>query len=438
MTATAHSSPFPAAATARALASRPLELREARQRRDSLKSLLRTEQAAMAEFLVALADFDRRRGWEALGHASLFAFLRVELRLSNSAAFYRMSAARLLQRFPRLAEPLGEGRLCLSTTSELAKVLTEENLAEVAPRFFGLSAREAQELVAELQPRQAPATRVVVTRLDPRSDPSRSEQAGSQPLLAPPAVARISVALIPTAQAPELSLHPTVVPLPQLLTSEVANGGGERPHAPRDETEPLTADLRRLHITVSRQLLTKLVAAQSGLGHAIPGATMDQVIDAALDLLLEKQARARGLVKKPRAVASAQPAMAAVGLSATGTAAPEDHERPQLPHGNSSVARPEGRAIRRDGPRDAIPAAVRRAVWTRDGGRCCWPLDGGGRCGSTHRLELDHVVPWAEWGGKTEGNLRVVCRAHNRLAARRWFGEEWMRRYAGGGGQGSG
>ena len=47
-----------------------------------LKVLLRKEQAAMADFLVALADFDRRRGWATLGHASLFAFLHVELGLS--------------------------------------------------------------------------------------------------------------------------------------------------------------------------------------------------------------------------------------------------------------------------------------------------------------------------------------------------------------------
>ena len=54
---------------------------------------------------------------------------------------------------------------CLSTIAELAKVLTEENRFVVVPRFFGLSAREAQELVAELQPREVPSTRMVVTRV---------------------------------------------------------------------------------------------------------------------------------------------------------------------------------------------------------------------------------------------------------------------------------
>jgi len=123
-----------AAASNHGAASPSLELLEARQLRDALKLLLRREQAAMAELLVALADFDKRRGWEPLGHASLFAFLVVELGLSKSAAYYRRSAAELLQDFPEVIEPLREGKLCLSTLGELAKVLTEENRAVITPR----------------------------------------------------------------------------------------------------------------------------------------------------------------------------------------------------------------------------------------------------------------------------------------------------------------
>ncbi len=84
-----------------------------------------------------------------------------------------------------------------------------------------------------------------------------------------------------------------------------------------------------------------------------------------------------------------------------------------------------------------MPAAVRHAVWERDGDRCTWPLDGGGCCGSTHRLELDHIIPWAEWGPSTVENLRVVCR-HNTLAARQAFGEAVIWRYLRGGTRSSG
>jgi hypothetical protein len=374
----------------------------------------------MAEFLVALSDFDRRRGWEPLGHASLFAFLLADLRLSRSASYYRRSAAELLQRFPEVIEPLRDGRLCLSTVGELAKVLTEKNRSLVLPRFFGLASREAQELVAELQPRPVPSTRMVVTG------------AMSRPAVA---VARSTLPQLSLASAPPANAPPNVVPLSQIPTSGLANGGdaepgGDRPVSMRDEIEPLTADIRRVHFNVGKRVVQKLEAARDGLSHSIRGATMEQVLEAALDLLLEKQARARGQVKRPRAVQPAPTATAPATVGTTGRLGPSSS--------SSSVARPEGRANRRTGPREAIPAAVRRAVWARDGGRCTWPIDGGGCCGSTHRLELDHLLPWAEWGPSTVENLRVVCGRHNALAARQTYGARCMKRYRRASSQGAG
>ena len=79
--------------------------------------------------------------------------------------------------------------------------------------------------------------------------------------------------------------------------------------------------------------------------------------------------------------------------------------------------------------RETIPAAVRREVWERDQGRCTWPLDSGGCCGSMHRLELDHIIPWARFGEPKTDKLRVVYATLNRLAARQAFGPRWMARY---------
>jgi hypothetical protein len=172
----------------------------------------------------------------------------------------------------------------------------------------------------------------------------------------------------------------------------------------RDEVEPLTADLRRLHPTVTARLLKKIAAARDGFSNSLTNATTGQVLEAALDLLLEKQARARGQVKRPRTTAKAAPATGQVPPH------PPRHRRP--------------------GPRAAIPAAVKREVWARDGGRCTWPLDGGGCCGSTHRLELDHIVPWAKGGEATVANLRVVCAAHDAAAARMAFRVQVVARYA--------
>src|SRR6202521_4365657 len=156
------------------------------------------------------------------------------------------------------------------------------------------------------------------------------------------------------------------------------------PAARPDEIEPLTADLRRFHTTVSKRFLAKLAAARDALSHSHPGADTEAVLEAALDLLLAANDKKKGLVKKPRAA-------------------------PTRPSAS---------------PRH-IPAEGKRAVWTRDGGRCQWPVASGGVCGSTRRLELDHVVPVARGGASTTANLRVTCRFHNQYAARQAFGA-WM------------
>jgi hypothetical protein len=422
-----HAPPTPssAAASTHGAASPSIELLEARQLRDALKLLLRKEQAAMAEFLVALADFDRSRGWEVLGHASLFAFLVVELGLSTSSTYWRKSAAELLQDFPELEQPLRQGRLCLTTMAELAKVLTEENKEAVLPRFLGISSREAKEVVAELQPREAPPLRAVVTTM-------------------PPAISRPSSAILASARrsaeselrmdwpqrdAPD-DTDPASFRAPEMEMTHPA-----RVAAPRNDVEPLTADLRRLHITVSRQFLTKLDAARDGLSRTIPGATMEQVLEAALDLLLKKQARARGQVRGLRTAAPVPVPSATVTATATVTMEAAAHPASESPRSvdvgaEQPLVLTEPPPPRREGPRGHVPAAVRRAVWERDGDRCTWPLDGGGVCGSTHRLEIDHIVPWARFSEPTVENLRVVCHAHNTLAARQVFGARCVERYA--------
>ena len=225
----------------------------------------------MADFLVALADFDRRRGWEALGHASLFAFLHVELKLPGSSSFWRMSTARLLQRFPDLEQLLRQGQLCLTTMAKLAKVLTAENRDSVLPRFLGISSRDAKELVAGLQPRPSPPMRTVVTPLAP----ARRREA---------ALSLLSMASLPApvesggpgglggsavlgdrpdvaSQMASRHTDPESLWAPKTEVAKAAHPARVEPR--RDDVYPLTAELSRLSTTVSRRFLQKLKTARS-------------------------------------------------------------------------------------------------------------------------------------------------------------------------------
>jgi hypothetical protein len=248
-----------------------------------LADLLRREHGSMADFLLALADFDRERRWEDLGYASLFDFLHRELHVSRGAAFYRSSAARLIQAYPEVAGAFRDGRLCITSVAELAKVLTPENRADVLPRFFHASKREAAAIAAELRPVPVPPRRDVVTALVPTATPTPT------PTATPTATATAT----PTATATEEG------PIPAAVVQPVGLGVAAIAARRRDDVAALGAELCRLHITVSRAFVDKLEAARHALSHARPGATTEDVLDAALDLVLAARDRRRGLLKRP-------------------------------------------------------------------------------------------------------------------------------------------
>jgi hypothetical protein len=276
------------------------------------------------------------------------------------------------------------GRLCLSTIVEVAKVLTSENRGEVLPRFFGLSRREAEALAAAIRPVEDPPRRDVVTPVGP----ARAAFPVSTQLLpelhgpSPTPDERCDAG--PPRDPPGTSFRPAETP----ATATPVTRPAAAPAPACEDVKPLDAERARLHVTVSRRFLEKLEAAKDALSHARPGASAEEILEAGLDLLLAETARRKGLVANPR----------------------------ETPRPSRTT--------------DAVPAHVRRAVFTRAGGRCEWRLDSGEVCGCTTRLELDHVVPRARGGPSRIENLRVLCRPHNLLAARRAFGDAVMDRYS--------
>ena len=76
-----------------------------------------------------------------------------------------------------------------------------------------------------------------------------------------------------------------------------------------------------------------------------------------------------------------------------------------------------------------VSAAVKRAVWERDGGRCTYVSDGGKRCPERHRLEFHHDETYARGGDRSADNLRLACHAHNDYMAEMDYGKAKMDQY---------
>ncbi len=64
---------------------------------------------------------------------------------------------------------------------------------------------------------------------------------------------------------------------------------------------------------------------------------------------------------------------------------------------------------RRRTPRrlESIPERVRHEVWRRDQGRCV-------ECGSSERLEFDHIIPLSKGGANTARNIELRCESQPR------------------------
>jgi len=76
-----------------------------------------------------------------------------------------------------------------------------------------------------------------------------------------------------------------------------------------------------------------------------------------------------------------------------------------------------------------IPAAIRRAVYERDGDQCTFVDERGVRCTERGMLELHHAAPYGRRGTHDPENLHVMCRAHDDLLAERDYGKRAMRRH---------
>ena len=182
-----------------------------------------------------------------------------------------------------------------------------------------------------------------------------------------------AVRKLPTTAVPTLPAAKTA----ELVTAADSDTAGamppahERPASRSAEVKPISHERYKIQFTVDRATYDTLRRAQDLLRHALPTGDPAVIFGRALTLLVDELERRK--------------------IAAT--------DRPQ-------PARHAKRASRH------IPAAVKRTVWQRDGGRCAFE-GAHGRCPETGLLEFHHVVPFAAGGETSVGNVQLRCRAHN-------------------------
>jgi len=317
-----------------------------------LTALVAQERTTTAALLAHLAEVDARRLYLPAAYPSMYAYCVGELGLSEDAAYKRIQAARVARQFPVLFAALADGRLHLTAVVLLAPYLTQENIDELLAAAAGKTKSEIEELLAQRFPRSEMMALVQALPASPRQ-------------LAP-------------AQVGAHEPMPGASCTRQLAPWQVGPRGVK--------LAPVSPERFLLQLTIGRSTQDKLRYAQQLLGHALPSGDVAQVLDRALDALIEKlEKRKFARARRPR------------------------------PSKRSS-----------SNPRH-IPAHVRRAVWERDQGQCTFLSEAGRRCPARTRLEFDHVDEVARGGRASVAGIRLRCRAHNQYGAECTFGAEFMR-----------
>jgi hypothetical protein len=378
-----------------------------------------------AGLIAHIAEVDARKLYLREAAPSMFSYCTEVLHLSEPEAALRIRVARVSRRHPVVLAMLRDGRLHLSGIALLAPMLTRENRRSLLKRATHKSKREIEEIVAELTPRPDVAgtmRRLPTTREPEVTAPAApSQRPGPAPgpdgkaweaNYGPSAPLSSSAAMTssgeqrPDAVAPVSRCDKETSPDEQCRSDAAATpdpaGASAAPSAPlprpqpaRPATvEPLAPARYSVRFTASAELRDKLERLQALMRHSVPDGDLATVIDVAVTRELERlEAKRFGKTKRPRA---------RVG---------------------QVDATPKNRHV---------PAAMRRFVAARDGGRCTYRDKSGRRCTKRHDLEYHHRRPFGHGGDHSPENLALVCRGHNALMAEQDYGKEVMARHRGG------
>ncbi len=333
---------------------------------ERVKHLAACERRASVALIRSLVEFDARRLYLREGCSSLFTYCPQVLHLSEGSAYNRIETARAARRYPTVLEALERGDITLTAVRLLAPHLTTANHGQVLAAARHRSKLGIQKLIASLNSRPPAAT--IIRRV-----PAQPSRGNAMAAFAAAPELETSLAMNAPVNSPSSSAGQDVstTPVPQFHAAVVT---------------PLAPERYKLQVTLARETHEKLRRAQALSRHTLAGGDVVAVLDRALTLLIDHLERRRfaGVVS---------------------------------PRPGSGDRTASGRHI---------PAAVRRAVWQRDEGRCAF-LGRTGRCRETAFLEFHHVAPHAAGGAATADNIQLRCRAHNQYEARLFFGDIFVR-----------
>jgi hypothetical protein len=189
-----------------------------------------------------------------------------------------------------------------------------------------------------------------------------------------------------------------------------------------EKIKPMNAEFTQVTLNANTEFMDLLEESRGLLGHQLPCASMAEVLAEMMRLGLVQLKK-----KKFKVRAGDEPTAGLASKQAQETKAKESGTVEVV--SNTS----NGSNVGSDADSGYIPNHVKRAVSKRDQDRCVVPNPRTGKpCGNRGFIEFDHFpVVRAKGGPSTVSNLRLSCRACNRLHAVRSYGRAHVIKHMG-------
>ena len=336
----------------------------------SAEKLVCAEKQNVAKLIAHIAEMSRRKVALELGYKSTFHYCVERLHLSEGSVASRIHVANVSIRFPQLLVALAENRISLTVAGLLAPHLSENNVDTLLADCAGMTKKAVLEYLVRIEPK-------------PVFEPSiRRRPAGPLPVEA-------ALAERPTAPPRELTMRT------QQLSPSSSN-----------ILQPARPTVFNFRFSADRSFKEKFERLAEVMGVENAQKHMAEILEQALDVALDKKDPKRKLERRK-----------ARQKATKTTPPPEEMSGDVVPGVKDEPARSR-----------YIPPKVIERVHARGNHQCEYKSADGRRCRSRTGLEVEHERPFAIFRSHDERFLRLLCPAHNRLAAEHVYGAEFIQR----------
>jgi len=392
--------------------------------------------AAEQRFLLMLAEFDWRRGWELSGHRTSAEWLSERTGFDLGACRERVRTARKLVGLPLTAEAMGRGELSFSQVRALTRVATAENETALLELAKGVPTRKLETMVRgwKRKTRETEEERARDLYASRRLSVFPDEE--GMYVISGRLPAEVGLVLQKAIQAA----------MEELFREGTGNGPDLREVEVRQrEAARMRADA--LGLMAERVLGVGMGVGDDGVAAGAPPAPVSGSQAERFQVMLHVDGAGMGAGMGSGTGVDAEVTDSAVGSAAGSAAArdlrtvtaassdllshledgtrvsPETSRRICCDAGVSEVRLDaKGHPLDVGRRRRTIPPALRRALELRDRG-CRFP-----GCPVRHFTAGHHVRHWAEGGETKLDNLLLLCRHHHRLVHEGGWRVRWQNR----------